>query len=434
MPMVFQGLPLVEVPVRRARLRVDNGGLGGSAMDQSVPTGLELTVFDAVFRERPHERFDALRAAEPVHEDKVLNRLVLTRAVDIAALLKDRSLSVDPSKSAPGSFSAVMLPDVAASPDKSILFLDDPDHRRLRGLVSKAFNARSIDSLRPHIAAIADALLDALAGRGEFDLIADYCSPLPIIVIAEILGVDTADRADFRRWSQGSAQAFSPVKSPETIALLEANRQGLEAYFSRVIAERRAAPRDDLISAMIAAETDGDRMTTREIVVMCNLLLIAGNLTTTDLIGNAVLALLRNPDQLAKLRARPALMPAAVEETLRLDPPVTDTVRTPLCPMRIDGVEVPAGGSVDALLMAGGLDPALHADPLRFDIERADKTHFAFGGGLHFCLGAPLAKAEAEIALERLLARFPRLALAGRPVARNITPSFNGVEALWVTP
>ena len=398
----------------------------------TVPTGLELTVFDAIYRERPHERYDVLRRAEPVHHDKVLNRVVLTRASDVAALLKDRSLSNDSAKAAPGSLAAMVRGDGSEANEPSMLQLDDPDHKRLRGLVTKAFNARAIDSMRPHIAEIAERLLDAAAEKGEFDLIADFASPLPIIVIAEMLGVDPADQADFRRWSQGTGQAFNPVKTPEIAAALKANNDALSAYFLRAVEDRRARGGDDLISAMVAAEADGDRLTTREIVTMCNLLLVAGNLTTTDLIGNGVLALLRNSAEMAKLRAQPALAAAAVEETLRLDPPVTQTLRTSVEGMTIDGVTVPPGGSVMPMLMAASLDPALHADPLKFDIERADKTHFAFGGGAHFCLGAPLAKAEAEIAIERLLARFPTLALAGRPIERNAFPAFNGVTELWV--
>jgi cytochrome P450 len=178
----------------------------------------------------------------------------------------------------------------------------------------------------------------------------------------------------------------------------------------------------------------GDRLTTTEIVTMCNLLLLAGNLTTTDLIGNATLALLRNPDQRAKVQANPARLADAIEETLRFDPPVMQSLRIPLAPREIGGCPVRAGEAVTTFLMAASQDPALHENPLRFDIDRADKTHFAFGGGVHFCLGAPLARAEAQIALTRLFARFPDLALTGAPIERNISAAFNGVQQLWVRP
>ena len=213
---------------------------------------------------------------------------------------------------------------------------------------------------------------------------------------------------------------------------MKANSDALIAYFTRVIADRRAAPRDDLISALIAAEEDGDRLSADEIVTMCNLLLLAGNLTTTDLIGNCVLALLRHPEARARVAADPARVADAIEETLRLDPPVMQTLRIPLADRAIAGEPVAAGSAVTTFLMAAGQDPALHADPLKFDIDRADKTHFAFGGGVHFCLGAPLARAEAEIAVAKLLARFPALALADRPIERNMSAAFNGVKELWV--
>jgi hypothetical protein len=403
-------------------------------MTEDIPTGLQMTVFDETFRNRPSERFAALRAADPVHEDKMLGRVLLTRATDVAAVLKDRSLSVDQSNAAPDTIVQRLTSLQDREAPRSMLVLDDPDHARLRRLVTHAFNARAIDAIKPRVADVADELLDAVADAPEFDLIESYASPLPIIVIATMLGVDAADVGDFRRWSKALANVFSPIRSPEFLAALKANADELSAYFERAIATRRAAPRGDLISAMIAVEEGGDTLSTQEIVTMCNLLLLAGNLTTTDLIGNATLALLRAPDQLAVVRANPARMADAIEETLRLDPPVMQSLRIPLAPREIGGCPVRAGEALTTFLMAASQDPALHEDPLRFDIDRADKTHFAFGGGVHFCLGAPLARAEADIALTRLFARFPGLALTGAPIERNISAAFNGVQQLWVRP
>jgi len=403
-------------------------------MTEDIPTGLQMTVFDETFRNRPSERFAALRAADPVHEDKMLGRVLLTRATDVAAVLKDRSLSVDQSNAAPDTIVQRLTSLQDREAPRSMLVLDDPDHGRLRRLVTHAFNARAIDAIKPRVADVADELLDAVADAPEFDLIESYASPLPIIVIATMLGVDAADVGDFRRWSKGLANVFSPIRTPEFLAALKANADELSAYFERAIATRRAAPRGDLISAMITVEEGGDTLSTQEIVTMCNLLLLAGNLTTTDLIGNATLALLRAPDQLAVVRANPARMADAIEETLRLDPPVMQSLRIPLAPREIGGCPVRAGEALTTFLMAASQDPALHEDPLRFDIDRADKTHFAFGGGVHFCLGAPLARAEADIALTRLFARFPGLALTGAPIERNISAAFNGVQQLWVRP
>lgn len=403
-------------------------------MTNDVPTGLQLTVFDEIFRNRPHEYFDVLRAADPVHHDTMLGRVALTRAADVAATLKDRSLSVDQGNAGPDTIVQRFITAQDREAPRSMLVLDDPDHARLRRLVSHAFNGRAIEAMKPNVARIADDLLDAVEGQDSFDLIEDFASPLPIIVIAEMLGVDGADRAEFRRWSKGLANVFSPMRTPELLAGLKANADELSAYFARAVAVRRAAPRNDLITAMIAAEEAGDRLTGEEIVTMCNLLLLAGNLTTTDLIGNTVLALLTHPEQRAKLAGRPELVSEAVEETLRRDPPVMQSLRIPTVDREIGGVPVAAGSAITTFLMAAGTDPALHADPLTYDIERADKTHFAFGGGVHFCLGAPLARAEAVIAVDRLLARFPTLALAGKPIERNMSAAFNGVKELWVVP
>jgi cytochrome P450 len=399
---------------------------------ERVPSGLEVTVIDETFRNRPHERFDVLRELDPVHHDRMLGRVLLTRAADVAAVLKDRNLSVDGRKAAPDSIVQRFLSAQDVDAPRSMLVLDDPDHGRLRRLVTHAFNGRAIEAMRPEVARIADELLDAVAGAAEFDLIESYASPLPIIVIAAMLGVDPADRGDFRRWSKGLANVFTPIRPPEVLAALKVNADELTAYFERAVADRRVRPRTDLISALIAAEENGDRLTTTEIVTMCNLLLLAGNLTTTDLIGNTVLALLEHPDQRTKVQADPGRIPDAVEETLRRDPPVVQSARIPLTDITVGGVPVPATSFMTAFLMAAGQDPALHADPLKFDIDRLDKTHFAFGGGVHFCLGAPLARAEAQIAIDRLLARFPMLALAGKPVERNISAAFNGVKELWV--
>ncbi len=401
-------------------------------MTDSLPTGLAVTVLDETFRNRPHERFDALRAADPVHHDTMLGRVLLTRAADVAAVLKDRTLSVDQRNAGPDTIVQRLLADQDREAPRSMLVLDDPDHGRLRRLVTHAFNGRAIEAMRPEVARIANELLDAVAGEAEFDLIEAYASPLPIIVIAAMLGVDPADRGEFRRWSKGLANVFSPMRTPELLAQLKANGDELTAYFERAVADRRARPRDDLISAMVAVEEAGDRLTTTEIVTMCNLLLIAGNLTTTDLIGNCVLALLQHPGELAKVRADPGRIPCAIEETLRRDPPVVQSARIPLSDIVVGGVPVPAASFMTAFLMAAGQDPALHNDPLKFDIDRLDKTHFAFGGGVHFCLGAPLARAEAQIALAKLFERFPGLALAGGPIERNISAAFNGVRELRV--
>jgi len=402
--------------------------------EQPLPTGLQLTALDPVFRERPHEYLDRLRTEDPVHHDVELGRLFLTRFEDVRAVVSNRSLCVDTRKAPDTVQRRVVRGDVSPGAfEPSMLQLDDPDHKRLRGLVSQAFNQRSVDALRPRIRVIADELLDAVSGRDSFDVIAEYSSPLPIIVIAEMLGVDAGDLARFKRWSDARSQVFNIARTPEQAAESATARQELDDYFARAVDERRGRRGTDLISALVSAQESGDRLTQREIVTTCNLLLIAGNLTTTDLIGNGVHALLAHPDQLAKLRAHPELMANAVEEILRYDPPVVQTRRLALEPLEVGGMQVRAPEVITTSLLAAGHDPARHSDPHGFDIERTDTSHLAFGGGAHFCLGAPLARAEAEIATRLLFDRFPSLRLDPRhPIEHKQVPVFNGLRALWV--
>jgi len=401
---------------------------------QPVPTGLQLTALDPVFRERPNEYLDRLRAEDPIHRDAELERLFLTRFEDAKAVVSNRSLSVDPRKAPDTALRRAIIGNVPPGAfGPSMLRLDDPDHQRLRGLVTQAFNQRAVDAIRPRIGAIAEQLLDAVTDKASFDVITDYAAPLPIIVIAEVLGVDAGDLAQFKRWSDALSQSFNPVRTPEQSAELVAAQQNLNDYFGRVVDARRGRRGSDLISALVSAEEAGNRLTQREIVITCNLLLVAGNLTTTDLIGNGVLALLKHPDQLAKLRASPEFVPNAVEEILRYDPPVASALRIALEPFEIGGMEVRAGEGMTASLIAAGHDPARHADPHRFDVERTDTSHLAFGGGAHYCLGAPLARAEAQIAIPLMFERFVDLRLDPQhPIQHKRVPGFNGLTALWV--
>lgn len=399
---------------------------------EQLPSGLQLTAIDPVFRDRPHEYLDRLREVDPVHRDRQFDRVVLTRFEDARNVLNDRTLAVDPRRARLGSFARRDLREDQPA-ELSMLHLDDPDHKRLRGLVAQAFNQRSVDAFRPRIRAIAASLLDEIGDRSPFDLIASFAAPLPIIVIAEMLGVDPADQADFKRWSDALLHTFNPARTAAQEADLHWGGSNLRAYFARVVEQRRAARGEDLVSALVAAEEDGERLSGREIIITCNLLLAAGNMTTTDLIGNGVLALLRHPKQLRLLRERPDLARNAVEEMLRYDPPVTQAGRITTSPREIGGVRLETGESISSTLLAAGHDPAVNDDPHRFDITRIEPRHLAFGGGLHYCLGAPLARAEAEIGIPLLLERFPDLALdTEHGIERKDAPVFNGLRALWV--
>ena len=398
----------------------------------ACPTGLQLTPFDPEFRECPYAVLAKLRATEPVHKDRQFDRVVLTRRADIEAVLADRSLAADPRKSRPGSF-VRMAQIVDETYEPMMLNTDDPEHKRMRTLVAQAFNLRSVEAMRPRIAAVAGELLDGLAGRDRFDLIEAFAGPLPTIVIAEMLGVDPAEQKDFKRWSDALVNCLNPRRSPEQNAALAWSREMLGAFFRRIIAERRERRGSDLISALVAAEEGGEVLSEKEIVNTANLLLAAGNVTTTDLLGNAALALLRHPAEMAKLRSRPELARNAIEEVLRYDPPVISTLRIAPEERSIGGVTVAPGQTIDFVILGAGHDPEVHPDAERFDIERADTTHSAFGGGAHYCLGAPLARAEAQVAIPLLLARFPRLRLdPDHPPTRKVAPPFNGPSTLPV--
>lgn len=403
-----------------------------SNREKKIPTGIALSALDEAFRDQPNVYIDQLRATEPVHRDREFDRVVLTRAEDIESVLNDRTLSKDPRKSRPGSYMRLVQP-VSENYRPSLLFMDPPDHKRVRDLVSKAFNQQSVDAMRPRIAEIADRLLHEIPDSHRFDLMEVYASPLPIIVIAEMLGVHERDHQDFKRWSNSLVYGLSPVRTAEETVQLEAGIQALNQYFSDIIRARREERRQDIISNLISAEEDGQKLTEAEILSICTLLLVAGNLTTTDLIGNGVLALLKNPSELAKLTDRPELCRDAVEEMLRYDPPAMDGRRIATKPMQIGGVEIEAGETIISLLLGANHDPSVHPDPHKFDIERPDKRHSSFGGGIHYCIGAPLARAEVQIAIAQLFKIFPKLRLAPDYIpVRKSFPGFNGLKFLYV--
>jgi cytochrome P450 len=403
-----------------------------SDAEVSLPSGLELTALDPVFRENPAGPLEALRLSDPVHKDRKFDRVVLTRAKDVATVLNDRTLAVDPRKSRPGSFSRVQL-GVDDGFQPTMLHLDDPEHKRLRNLVAKAFTAQSIEAMRGRIEEIAKRLLDAVAGQSSFDVVDAYAKPLPTIVIAAMLGVYEGDQESFKRWSDARVHVFNPNRTPEQKAAMDQAKDAFTGYLLKAIGERRQNRGTDLISNLIGVEESGEHLSVPEIVSVCHILLIAGNLTTTDLLSNGVLALLRHPDELSKLRKRPERIAEVVEEILRYDSPVIQTDRVPLEARTVGGVPIDAGQTISCSVYAANRDPAVYTDPGGFNTEREDKHHYSFGGGAHYCIGAPLARAEAQIALSALFEKFPKIRLsAGRCPVRKSLPSFNGLASLDV--
>jgi cytochrome P450 len=364
---------------------------------------------DPAFVADPYPTYHRLRAEDPVHHSP-LGFWVLTRYEDVVAVLRDPRFA----KEAIAAVVAARLGRAPAAP-LSMLDRDPPDHTRLRSLVSKAFTPRVVEALRPHIQKIVDSLLDRVAGANAMDLIEDFAYPLPVIVICEMLGVPFEDHERFKQWGLDIARGLDSILLPpdsDVARRSDAARSALTAYFRELIAERRASPRADLLSGLIAAEEVGDRLREDELLATCILLLVAGHETTVNLIGNGTLALLRHRDQLRRLRKDPGLIASAVEELLRYDGPVQRTARVSGEDVAIAGRTIAKGELVMPFIGAADRDPAQFPDPDRLDIARTDNRHIAFGWGIHFCLGAPLARLEGQIALNTLVRRLPKLALA----------------------
>jgi cytochrome P450 len=400
---------------------------------RNAPSALKLMPFDEEFRKDPHPRLKELRETCPVHREPDFDRVQVSSFAEVRNMLYDKRLGVDPRESLADDPIRQFQRQDGGEP--SMLFLDDPAHARLRNLVSKSFTPRRAEGWRPEIRKVATELLDAVDARGlrEFDLIAALAGPLPAIAIARILGVDPAKQADFKQWSETmSAAFFNPFRSDEDQAAAMAAGEALDAVFRAEIEGRRVEPRDDLIGQMVRAEEEGDRLTEDELVTMCNLLLVAGNVTTTDLIGNGIRVLLQHPDQLAALRDDPGLVRNAIEEMIRFDPPVVMSGRITPDEMEIQGCPVHAGESMTAHLTAANRDPAANPDPDRFDVEREGIRYLSFGGGSHLCLGAHLARVEAQEALGALVTRYPNLRSAGRDEVWKQVPGFRGLAELWL--
>ncbi|OXE36366.1 MAG: cytochrome P450 [Phenylobacterium zucineum] len=401
-----------------------------------LPTIMALTPFNPEFQKDPHAVLKPLRENCPVLRDETSGSFIISRFSDVRALATDLTLWRDPLHAEPAAvmqrrFSDAVIDGVPRSETTSILMLDNPDHARVRGPLSQALYAR-VAKIRPQIEAIVDQALDRMEGRQTFDLMSEFCVPIPIDVIAVILGVDHERLAEFRDWSEGIIQGLNPFRTDDQTRHMERANAALSDYFSAAIRERRDHPRDDLISDMTRLQAKGVPLSHEELRINLTALLVGGNLTTTDLIGNGVRLLMLYPGELAKLRADPGLINNAVEEILRYEPPVDITGRIASRDMEIGGCPVKATQVMTLSLRGANRDPEAFPDPDRFDISRKRSAHMAFGGGAHICIGAPLARLEAQVAIPRLLARFPNLRLAdpdADAVWRTL-PFFRGLARL----
>ncbi|MDQ3792218.1 MAG: cytochrome P450 [Actinomycetota bacterium] len=391
-----------------------------------MPQPPRVDLLDPAFKANPYPTYAELRSTAPVHRVELPDGLgiwLITRYDDVLAVLKDERLVKDWRKVLTSEQLAQVppIPPVMEALSRNMLDMDPPDHQRLRSLVSKAFTPRLIERLRPRVQAIADGLLDAVQDRGEMDLIDDYAFPLPITVIAELLGVPAEDRDSFREWSDAAVSGNTTQEHLDKVLI--PHMQAFTDYLHALFEEKRKNPKDDLVSALLRAEEAGDKLSEDELLGMVFLLLVAGHETTVNLIGNGVLALLQHPDQLQKLKDDPSLIKPAVEELLRYDGPVeTSTERFAREDVRIGETVIPRGEMVLVVLAAADHDPERFADPDELDITRVDNRHLAFGKGIHHCLGAPLARMEGQIAISTLLARMPDLRLKGSPESLSWRP------------
>ena len=406
-----------------------------------LPGVFQLTPLNPQFSADPHAMLDTLRNRCPVHRDPVAGVFFLTRHNDVRSVLSDTSMWRGPARAEEAAF--ITRAQLAPPPEgltvpedeqrAGILLMDEPDHMRIREPLARALYKRVAKS-RPKVTEVVNEWLDAIGDAKTFDAMDKFALRVPVDVIARLLGVDNARLPEFREWSEGAILGLNPFCTPEQSAFYVRSRNALSAYMAELMAARREDPQDDLTSDLVMLQKNGAALSDGEISTNLQGLLIGGNLTTTDLIGNAIWLFLTNPGELAKLKADPSLINNAVEEVLRYESPVDITGRIVPREMEIGGCPMHAHQSMFLSLRGANRDPEAFPDPHKFDIARKDAPHVAFGGGLHLCIGSPLARMEAQVALLAFFARYPDVRLAdpsAPPEWRNL-PFFRGLKELMV--
>ncbi|HEY2033894.1 MAG TPA: cytochrome P450 [Rhizomicrobium sp.] len=409
--------------------------------EEKLPGLLELTPLNPAFNENPHAMLDTLREKCPVYRDQGAGVFVLTKHGDVRGVLSDTSMWRGPERAEEAA--VVTRAILGSRPEglqisedeerSGILLMDEPDHMRIREPFAKALYKRVAKS-KPKVQQVVNEWLDGIGNDKTFDVMDKFALRVPVDVIARLLGVDNARLREFREWSEGAILGLNPFKNAEQTDFYVRSRNAMSAYMRELMDARRQKPEDDLTTDMVTLQAEGAELTDGEISNNLQGLLIGGNLTTTDLIGNAVWLFLTHPDQLAKLKAEPTLINNAVEEVLRYESPVDITGRIAPREMDVGGCPIHSTQSMFLSLRGANRDPEAFPDPHRFDISRKDAPHVAFGGGLHLCIGAPLARMEAQVALLSFFERFPNVRLADpemKPEWRSL-PFFRGLKELMV--
>jgi cytochrome P450 len=381
----------------------------------------------------PYPLYYRLRTEDPVYWDPFLHAWVVTRYADVVAVLMKFSADRTPPPEKLSKMGLSALNPIAEIMVRQMLFLDSPAHTRLRSLASRAFTPARVELLRRHIQEITDSLLDKVQQRGHMDVIADLGEPLPCIVTAEMLGVPVEDHHQLKAWSQDFAEMLGNFQhNPDRAMRIRCTVEEMTAYFRSAIEEQRLRPRGGLVSSLMNAEIDGDRLSQEEVIANCIVTMVGGQETTTNLIGNGVLTLLNHPDELQRLRADLSLIPSAVEELLRYESPSQHTARIAPEDILMCGKHIRKRQAVIAVMGAANRDPERFADPDRLDISRSDNRHVAFGWAAHFCFGAPLARIEGQIVLETMLRRLPNWVQEPGPLAWRANLGLRGLTALRI--